>query len=319
MSHSILRLAFSVLVALALLLSPGPSLAGAQSPGYQYFPETGHTVSGDFLNFFNAHGGLRTLGYPITDPFDWNGLRVQYFQRARMELHPENPYSYRVQLGLLGDELGHREPPVAPVTSNPYRRYFPETGHTVAYAFLNFFDQYGLDVFGYPITEFKSENGRIVQYFQRARMEWHPELSGDQRVQLGELGTIHFDKFGFDQALKEPRTTPAIADGTAQPPLYLRIKASVKSPITKPSGEQTLFVYVTDQTGQPVANASVTFTVRNAQGMRSLNMPRTDANGYTTLKFDIGNVLPGQIQIIEVVAGIFNRTGMAQTSFLPWY
>ena len=319
MSHSILRLAFSFLAAVALLLSSGTPVTTAQSSSYQFFPETGHTVSGDFLNFFNAHGGLRTLGYPITDPFDWNGMRVQYFQRARMELHPENPYSYRVQLGLLGDELGYREPPVAPVASDPYRRYFPETGHTVAYAFLNFFDQYGIDVFGYPITEFKNENGRIVQYFQRARMEWHPELSGDQRVQLGELGTIHFDKFGFSQDLKGANLTPAIALGTAQPPLILRVKVSVKLPITKPLGEQVLFVYVTDQTGRPVVNAAVSFTVRSAEGMRSFDMPRTDANGFTTLKFNVGNVTPGQIQIIEVKAGYLDRTGGAQASFLPWY
>jgi len=314
------RLTLWIVVCAALLLSAGTGIVSAQAQPYQYFPETGHSVSGEFLNFFNTHGGLRTFGYPITIPFDWNGMRVQYFERARMELHPENPYSYRVQLGLLGDELGYREPPRAPTASGPFHRYFPETGHTVSYSFLNFFNQYGgLDVFGYPITEFKVEGNRIVQYFQRARMEWHPELSGDQRVQLANLGTIHFDRSGLPKSLKDPGSRPPVANATIQPPLYLRVQASVKYPIIKPGGEQTVHVYVFDQTGKPVQNAAVSFIVRGAEGIRSFDMNRTDANGHTEYRFPLGPVAPGKIQIIEVRAGYLDSTGTAQTSFLPWY
>jgi hypothetical protein len=64
----------------------------------------------------------------------------------------------------------------------------------VIYAFFSFFDNNGgAELFGYPISEYGPENGtgRIVQYFQRARLEWYPELAPEQRVQLADLGSIH--------------------------------------------------------------------------------------------------------------------------------
>src|SRR5213594_1355505 len=34
----------------------------------------------------------------------------------------------------------------------------------------------GLPQFGYPITDELTEDGRTVQYTERARFEWHPEF-----------------------------------------------------------------------------------------------------------------------------------------------
>ena len=52
--------------------------------------------------------------------------------------------------------------------------WFAETGHTLAYVFREFFDQNGgLVQFGYPISEVFAEDGRPVQYFERAWLEWH--------------------------------------------------------------------------------------------------------------------------------------------------
>ena len=52
----------------------------------------------------------------------------------------------------------------------------------------------GLPVYGYPISEAFNEvspsNGRtyLVQYFERNRFEYHPELQEPFRVSLGLLG-----------------------------------------------------------------------------------------------------------------------------------
>ena len=53
----------------------------------------------------------------------------------------------------------------------PAERTFPETGKTVRGSFLNFFDQYGLDICGYPITDQIEEAGLPAQYFQRVGLE----------------------------------------------------------------------------------------------------------------------------------------------------
>ena len=35
-----------------------------------YFPQTGHTISGRFLSYWQNNGGLPVFGYPITDAAD---------------------------------------------------------------------------------------------------------------------------------------------------------------------------------------------------------------------------------------------------------
>jgi N-acetyl-anhydromuramyl-L-alanine amidase AmpD len=63
--------------------------------------------------------------------------------------------------------------PVFPPPQPPPERtrLFPETGKTVRGKFLNFFDKYGLDICGYPITEQFEEFGLPSQYFQRVGLE----------------------------------------------------------------------------------------------------------------------------------------------------
>lgn len=79
------------------------------SPGSVLFPETGKHLGGVFLDYWVSHGGLAQQGYPISDEFmeksdvDGKTYKVQYFERAVFELHPENVgTSYEVQLSLLG-------------------------------------------------------------------------------------------------------------------------------------------------------------------------------------------------------------------------
>ena len=90
---------------------PLPTDRAAPREGATYFTETGHNVGGTFLEYFGANGSQEIFGLPLTEEFDEPGadggatLRVQYFQRARMEHHPELAGTpYEVQLGLLGTE-----------------------------------------------------------------------------------------------------------------------------------------------------------------------------------------------------------------------
>jgi hypothetical protein len=81
-------------------------------PSSQFFPETGMSVGGGFLQFWLAMGGLEIFGYPITQEVkDAAGLTVQWFERARFEHHPgSNPVHWDVLLGRLGAEaIGYDE------------------------------------------------------------------------------------------------------------------------------------------------------------------------------------------------------------------
>ena len=173
----------------------GPSLI----PTKAYFPETGHNLSGDLLNAWNS-AGLMILGYPVSEPLQENGRTVQYFERARLEVWPEYAGSQWVVQGtLLGsmkaqgraNEAPFRPLPAGAQSDSPDRVIFSETGHSLAYGFKKFWEQNGgLWQFGFPISEEFMENGHTVQYFERARFEYHPENAGTPyEVLLGRLGS----------------------------------------------------------------------------------------------------------------------------------
>jgi hypothetical protein len=69
-------------------------------------------------------------------------------------------------------------------------RFYPETGYTLAAQFVDFYDRNGsLPIFGYPVSDARMENGFLVQWTERQRLEWHPEQVGTEfEVQLGLLG-----------------------------------------------------------------------------------------------------------------------------------
>jgi subtilisin family serine protease len=86
-----------------------PAAPVPSTPNLIYFPETQHTLTGRFLQYWQQNGGLAIFGYPISEPIQENGLLVQYFQRNRFEYHPENANSrFDVLLGLLGTDLARR-------------------------------------------------------------------------------------------------------------------------------------------------------------------------------------------------------------------
>ena len=86
--------------------------AFVSSPGLRYFAETSHGVREPFLSFWEQRGGLLVFGYPISDevqerlPQDLPNQThtVQYFERARLELHIEQSAPV-IRIGLLGSAL----------------------------------------------------------------------------------------------------------------------------------------------------------------------------------------------------------------------
>jgi uncharacterized protein YkwD len=122
------------------------------------------------------------------------GRTVQYFERQRFEYHAEAAGTqYVVQLGALGVDAAQGKASlarVAPAPTTADRIYFQETGHSLTGAFLSFWRANGdIRVLGYPISEPVTINGFLTQYFQRARMEYHPEKAAlGYAVELGHLG-----------------------------------------------------------------------------------------------------------------------------------
>ncbi len=188
--------------ALVITLLLGPLLALVQAvpaaaQAERCFPETTYCVRGRFLERWLANGQLAINGYPITPERmetleDGKQYLVQWFERVRMELHPENAPPNDVLLGQFGRLLHPADPPVA---QQPGLVFFPETGHNVPPDFAAYYAANGgLSQFGYPLSEVVTEvleDGRPyeVQYFERSRFERHPEVADPAyRVLLGQFG-----------------------------------------------------------------------------------------------------------------------------------
>jgi len=177
----------------------------APQAGCTFFAETQHNMCGDFAKYWNAFGGLAIYGFPITEPFQENGITVQYFERARFEAHPgTDDAKFNVLLGLVGDEVTAGRSGEAPFQATTAKAgdctYYAQTGHNLCAGFQAYWEKYGgLAVYGYPISEeFQEVNpdtGKTytVQYFERGRFEWHPgEWPERFDVELGRLGSQVF-------------------------------------------------------------------------------------------------------------------------------
>ncbi len=171
----------------------------ASTDARRYFPETGHALGAPFKGYWEAHGGLARFGLPLTEPFsevnadDGKPYTVQYFERARLEHHPEHAGTpYEILLGFLGKAF---HPPDPPVAARADAQHFPETGHNLGGPFRAYWEANGgLAAYGLPLTEELREvsptDGKeyTVQYFERARFEHHPENPAPYDVLLGHLG-----------------------------------------------------------------------------------------------------------------------------------
>jgi hypothetical protein len=198
-----------VVLLLAALLLGGllgpPAPAAAQEEAC--FAETNQCLRGRFLAYWQQNGGLARNGFPLTDERrelleDGREYTVQYFERVRLEYHPENAPPFDVLLGQFGrrmlrDPFGidpaRYQAAIAPAQPLAGRAYFTETGHNVAPDFLAYWETNGgLAQFGYPLSEeFEQPLGAglyTVQYFERARFERHPENASPYDVLLGQFG-----------------------------------------------------------------------------------------------------------------------------------
>jgi glucose/arabinose dehydrogenase len=201
------------LLASSALLATIPLAAGAQT-GRRCFAETGFCIEGRIRQFWEQNGGLPVFGFPIgpqgEERIEGQPFPTQWFERNRLELHPENARPYDVLLGRLGadrlQQQGRDWTTFPKSASRAGCRFFPETGHNVCGSILAAWRASGLEfdgqrgkseaeslaLFGLPLSDAQEEGtpaGKfVVQWFERARFELHPENQPPYDVLLGLLG-----------------------------------------------------------------------------------------------------------------------------------
>jgi peptide/nickel transport system substrate-binding protein len=230
-----------VMLSLAIMALPRASFAAPANQGNsRHFPETNQDVSGRFLEVWvggrSFAESLYINGFPISDLHDEQSLtdgkiyKMQWFERARFENHPENKAPYDVLLGLLGvfAAEGRTDAPFKKI-ANPggNSHWYPETGHTVGdsseggTSIYTFWAKYGgISQFGFPLSQPFQEVTKetdpkvagksfLVQYFERQRFEFHPENKGTQfEVLLGRLGAEQQKQVPVVEPTLSGRTNP---------------------------------------------------------------------------------------------------------------
>ena len=158
----------------------------------------GQTVPAPIFRYWRALGGDERFGPPL-EPARTTPTGVsQTFRKARIALrHDQRDTIYYVQpepIGLTAARdlaYGGAEA-LAPVPSAPVGQFFPETGHTLQAAFLDFWQRGGgAAVFGLPLAEeFAATTAdgqrRVVQYCERAVLAYYAEDGGVRLEPLGE-------------------------------------------------------------------------------------------------------------------------------------
>ena len=215
-----------VVLTLVGMLFVGFVVVPAHAQDERCFSETQQCIAGRFRQYWEQNGGLAVFGLPIAPASEeLNGdtgqtYLTQWFERNRFELHPEQAPPYDVQLGRLGDarlrqqNIDWRTFP-REGGPKPGCLWFEETGHNVCDqgdalsgmpGFKTYWQTHGLQdpkldgyarslaLFGLPLSDARVETNTsgssvLTQWFERARLEWHPANPAEYRVLLGLLGS----------------------------------------------------------------------------------------------------------------------------------
>jgi lipoprotein-anchoring transpeptidase ErfK/SrfK len=241
-------LMLAIIAPMAAITNHDASAQEWSAPRTVYFPDTGQSLDQVFLDYWREAGGAASYGYPITPEITKpDGTTVQYLQYARFEYYPEgNEDGFNFVLGNIGEELrpfslqrsvasftstgsGDGASAAAtnaefisawmsvkePQTESSHIRYVPETGHTVRYAFLDFWDRTGgADYLGNPLTEEYVVDGTTYQVFERGQVAWE-NGTDPWMVPVGELLA---QKYGLSTAPTDQGNIPTYSEDLFVPP-----------------------------------------------------------------------------------------------------
>lgn len=279
-----------LLVGLSLLAHTLPALPRAQAQTDQRcFEETGFCIAGRIREFWEQQGGLPVFGFPTTpqreELVEGQPRQVQWFQRNRLELHPENTPPYDVLLGRVGvtvlEQQGRDWWLFEREEARENCRFFAETWKNVCDPILAAWRINGIEIdglpgkseaenlalFGLPVSVLQTEtlpdgSQRQVQWFERARFELHPENAPPFNVQLGLLG----NEVQTNSPGSPPEPTPVPQEPTPVP--------QEPTPVPPPPARAGRIAYHTLQNG--------TFDVytMNADGSDKVRLTGSNANDF---------------------------------------
>jgi lipoprotein-anchoring transpeptidase ErfK/SrfK len=344
--------------ALALLLGLTLAPAAHAQGGALYFPATGHHLTDDqgFLSFWRTHGGERLLGYPISEVVSVDGLTAQYFEGGRLEqvIDPASGAG-QVRTGAVGADyavaLWKQFAAAPPRKATASMKVFEATGHTLREPFLSFWQAGGgMEFFGAAISEphweLTARGRRLVQYFERARLERAPRTNAaSNEIRVGALGrevallrgvdtapvaNIGFESYGPSAPLSPdvaplypPTPTPAPAPIVTAPSAPTQPSApSQPQPQAAPrsSSGKLIVVNLSDQWLYAYDGQDQVFDAPVSTGRNGMNTPTGTYSIYSKLKSQtMDGVTDGEYWIVPNVPNVMYINGGVALHGTYWH
>jgi hypothetical protein len=272
----------------------------------QVSPDSSIPVAPEFTDFYEQNGGVATIGLPISGIFEFDELQVQYFQRMRLEI---DVGQNRIQITPLGTHFWDDKD----IAANA----------VIVGEFLEFYEMHGgADVFGAPLSNQFVEGERWVQYFENGMLEWHPDNPAAARVQVAELGRVHYLRSGAIQAHRDQTSRNHLAPLTHTSFAGVILNASVSSPVLYGGEEQSLHVEAVTQEGLPVANQIVRIILSyNKNEPRNLPEQRTNDEGKLDVRLIVPDAEPGEtVQVqVNIMSTLGEILGSQAVTYRIWW
>ena len=171
-------------IAPKLLQAPGVRAASQETTIsgeiVSYFAETGHNISGAYLDIFTKAGGVDAIGLPLSEVrfVEKTGV-IQTFEGLSLAYDPSLDAPWDMQGAHLPDEIKRNYAPASARKSvngatTPDGIYFDQTQHAIDGKLAAFWTKGGgLAIFGMPLSEpYKDgDSGSTLQVFERAIFE----------------------------------------------------------------------------------------------------------------------------------------------------
>ncbi|HOD05254.1 MAG TPA: hypothetical protein PKH92_09445, partial [Anaerolineaceae bacterium] len=187
----------------------------------------------------------------------------------------------------------------------------------VCYAFLQFYDaNQGPDTLGSPISDAEIRDGRMVQYFEYARLEWQPNNPEGLRVVLTDVGRIYFDLWDKNSEVTQSETANNIPISSLRPQAF----AFAQQALIKPNTTQKIYIIVQDQYLQPLPNALATVTIYlPGQNPQTLPVKNTNQSGFAVVEYAVGDLPEKELIQVRVLVSVGGKQVETQTWFRIWW